>query len=166
MNDSKRLFFAEATLQRIRNYILSSFSVLIIFYCGFHFNENPVLICIIIVFLLFTLIFTGYNQIAVYNNSIEFTLKRPLNSLIIKKTFLIDNIESIDADLKLSKRGFIITEILSTYFPGNSIWNTIKIKLKDGTEKTINTKVYKRDVIQALSILKSKSQNKIIIMGI
>jgi hypothetical protein len=166
MHHDEKLFFAEATLQKLRNYIIYAVAVLMIAYCVFHFRENPVVISIVVTFLLFVVFITGNSQIVVCSDRIEFTISHPIKKISLRRILLFKDIQSVEADLRLSKKGFILTEVLSTFLPGFSIWNTLKFKLKDGTEKTIKTSVYKNEIVKALQTVKYSAKNQITITGI
>jgi len=164
MTNSQQIYFqAEASLQKIRNYILDVIGFLIIIYCIFKFYENPILISIIILFLVFMILISGYNKVTVYNDRIEFKVQHTINKLSKLWLLQFKEIQSIDANLQLTKRGFLLSEILSDYLPVSPIWNTLTITLKNGEKKVINTKVYKKDIIRALEILKKLTKGEIII---
>jgi len=164
MTNSQQIYFqAEASLQKIRNYILDVIGFLIIIYCIFKFYENPILISIIILFLVFMILISGYNKVTVYNDRIEFKVQHTINKLSKLWLLQFKEIQSIDANLQLTKRGFLLSEILSDYLPVSPIWNTLTITLKNGEKKVINTKVYKKDIIRALEILKKLTKGDIII---
>lgn len=161
MSHKRRLFFAEAFFQKVRNYILNIISVAIIIYCAFHFTENPVTISVIIICLIFSVLVTGNSQIEIFDDRIEFILYHPINFFRSKRIIYLNDIQSIEADLRLTKKGFILFEIMSSYLPGFSIFNTLHFKLKDGKIKTIKTSVYQNEVVKALEIVKSITKNQI-----
>jgi hypothetical protein len=166
MYTEDKIFFAEATFEKVKNNILYVIGISIIIYCLFHFKENPIVISIIVLYLLYVVLLTGNNQVSVFPNRIEFVIDHPIKKLSFRRVFLFEDIDSIEVDLRLTKRGFILIEIMSSYLPGFSQWNTLKFKLKDGEEKTINTSVYKNGVIQALEAVKQIAKNKIHVKGI
>lgn len=166
MEKRRIIYWAEAPLQKIRNYILDGIAIIVFGYCCFHISENPVVILIVMAFVVFSFLTSGYNKVLVYSDGIQFEVKHVIDSLSKRWFFAFDDIQSIDADLQLTKRGFMLSEILTTYMPGNSIWNTISIRLHDGTEKKIGTKVYKSDLVNMLNVAREASKNKIIITGI
>src|SRR5690349_18341043 len=110
MYNNEKYFFAEASLQKVRNYILYAIAVIVIFYCVFHFRENPLVISLVIIFLLFVIIITGNSQISVFGDRIEFTISHPIKKLSFKRSFLFIDLQSIEADLRLSRTEFILLE--------------------------------------------------------
>jgi hypothetical protein len=159
------LFSAENSLQKGRNYFFYAIGALIVLYCCFKFTVSPIIMSFLIVFILLMFLVSGYNKVVVYQNSIEFIVKHPINKLSKCWNFSYENILSIDANLQLSKKAFILLEILNSYIPGGQIWNTIVIHLKNGNEKTINTKVYKKDLIEAFGHVEKNTKDKIKITG-
>lgn len=157
---------AEASVQKIRNYILDICSLSIIIFAAINFKSNPILISIIIIFFSFAIIISGHNKIVIYENSIEFSIQHPINIFTKKWIFEFKDIESLDFDLRLTEKGFIFYEVFSSFLPGSSLWNTISVKLKDNTEKIINTKVYKEDLIRAIKVIKSINKTNMAITGI
>jgi hypothetical protein len=161
------LFLGESTLQRIKNYILNIIGIAIIVYCGFHFNENPLFVSIVIIVIILMLSLPGHSMIVVYSDRIDFLIKHEVVSKLSKLlTFSYEDIQSIDVHLQFTRKQFFIGEILSSSIFSLSHWNTINIKMIDGTKKTINTKLYKDDIIKALKIVEKNSYNKIEITGI
>jgi hypothetical protein len=161
------LFLAESRFQKIRGYILDIIGIGIIIYCGFNFLENPILISIIICFIVFMLLLPGHNMVIVYSDGIEFRVKhKAIGKLSRHWYFHFNDIESLDVNLQLTEQGFIISELIGSGILSLSLWNTINVKLKNGKEKIINTKVYKDDIVKALNIVKHVSKNKVIITGL
>ena len=161
------LFLAESSLQKIRGYILDCIGLIIIIYCGFHFFENPLVISIIIAFITIMLLLPGHNMMIVYSDGIEFKVKHKLIDRLSKHFyFSFSDIESMDVSLQLTKKGFILSELIGSSILSLSLWNTIKVRCKNGNEKVINTKVYKDDIIKGLTIAQRVSKNQILISGI
>jgi hypothetical protein len=167
MNDNRILFFAGSRLQKIRSHVWEVIALIVIIYCGFHFMENPVVISIIIAVLLLKLLLPTQNEIIVYPDNIEFRVRHMYIPRLTKKfCFSIDSIQIIDANLKLTENTFILSLLMNSIVFSLAHLNTLNIKLKDGTAKTITTAVYKEDIVKALRILKRISYDKIEIVGV
>ncbi len=156
----KVIFVAFSMVDRIKQYVMNILIVLTILYLSFYLKDNPVLISIIIFILLIILIMPGYNQLKVYEDRIEMTTVGLIQALSSKKKISINTISSINADLKFDQGTFFLSEILPMWIATNS-WNTINFKLIDGTQKTFEVKLYKKDILKAIFYIKKLSNNRI-----
>jgi hypothetical protein len=165
MTGEKLLFSATSTVDRIKYYVMNAIILLAIVYCSFHFNENPVLIIVIDFILLIVFLMSGFNQIKVFEDRVELNITGLTKFLSNNRKIYFDSISSIEADLKFEERTFALSEILPAYIATNS-WNTVEFNLIDGTKKSFDLKLYKKDIIQALLLIKRYSKNKVVIKGI
>jgi hypothetical protein len=160
-NKKENFFSAQATLQMVRNYILDILGIFGIVYSVLNFNENPTLFSIVLIFLTAMILLTGYNRVQVFESEIVFKFQHSIDFLSKKWYFRFDEIESISADLRLSKKMFVISEIVSVIFPVSSLWNKITITKKDGSVIIINTKVYKHDLEKTFENVRIMSKNTV-----
>ena len=82
------------------------------------------------------LLLPGHNMVIVYSDGIEFRVKHKIIGKLSKRWyFSFDDIQSIDVNLQLTEKGFVIGEIIGSGVLSLSQWNTINIKLTDSKEK-------------------------------
>lgn len=158
---NKILFSAQPSLQRIRNYILDILGLFGVVYSVLSFNENPFFFSCVLAFLIAAILLSGYNKVLVFKAEIVFKVQHPIDFFSKEWRFVFEEIESINADLRLSKRRFILSEIVSVIFPVSSLWNKITIMKKDGSVIIINTKVYKHDLEKTFENVRIMSKNTV-----
>ena len=158
---NKIIFSALASLQRVRNYILDILGLFGVVYSVLSFNENPFFFSCVLTFLIAAILLSGYNKVLVFKGEIVFKVQHPIDFFSKEWRFVFEEIESINADLRLSKRRFILSEIGSVIFPASSFWNTVTIKKKDDSIAIINTKVDKEGLEKALSEVGQLTNGKV-----
>lgn len=167
MSNSKPIFQAQSKIQNFRGYIIDLLCFGVLIYCLFHFNDNPIVVSIISVVLLYTLLLPNKNKVFVYEDRIEFqvvhnwipTIERRWNASFAE-------IESIDVTLHWTKDWFQLSEITNSGTMSLALWNTIIIIRKNRKPLKIATKLFKKDVTEALQLVKRLTNNKIEINGL
>lgn len=153
------------SIQKIRNSIIDIASIIVIIAATYNFSENPFVASVVIVFFIFAIVISGYNQISITESFIEFSFKHPIKYLSKKWVFDFAEIEKIEAYLPLTKRDFLIGELISGFISSSSIWNQISISQITSKKFIINTKVYKNDILEVLKLVKEKNKSILVIIN-
>ena len=144
-------------------YVVICFSLII--FLLFNYSQNPLAIIIFISLLSFIILSSSIRKLIVYEDSFAFEYKRILNVFTTRKKFRFDEITSIEANLRLTKKNDIISTLLifltHTFF---SNWNIIRITFKNGNEKTISSKIYREVYEKFFEEIKRKSLIEITIL--
>ena len=97
----------------------------------------------------------------VVSDGIWVEYKKVLPFMSVARFYRFDEIVTITFKLKLSKRGFTITELLNLIFPTSSVWNTVKIDFQNGTSREINTKIYSEKLIDFRNKIRQIAPGKV-----
>ncbi|WPQ66322.1 hypothetical protein SIO70_15800 [Chitinophaga sancti] len=155
------LFFIESSLDKLKTFLNYTIILWATIYVGKDFSANPVLITIVLLVFLIAFYNNSYSQIRVNRDSSEHTFKHPVDLFSHRTSILFSDIESIEMDLKRDGANFILIEMIGSLFVRYTVTNTIRFKLKDGTEKILMTQIFKKDVLKAIEILRRVTGNKI-----
>jgi hypothetical protein len=157
------LFTGELKYQKYRDIIWKVLSICIAIYCSFYFSENPVVIGIIVLFLLYVFILPGHEIMHVYEDLIEFKVQNPIIPFFTKsRQFKFDEIVSIDSNLQFGKKEQFLSDLTNSSMMRLSYWNTLKFTFKSGKQTTISSKIYKADILKAFEIIQKQTQNSIL----
>lgn len=143
-NNSRRdlLSVRDPDFDIFRTYLYFFASCLIIFVALYNFDQNPVVIIVVVAFFTGLILISGYRRMMVVNDGIWVEYKKILPFMSVSRFYKFDEITAIGFKLKLSKKGFTATELLNLIFPTSSVWNGVRIEFKNGTSREINTKIY------------------------
>jgi hypothetical protein len=152
------------SIQKIRNSIIDIAAIIVIIAATYNFSENPFVASVVIVFFILAIVISGYNQISITERFIEFSFRHPIKYLSKNWVFDYTEITKIEASLPLTKKDFLIGELISGFISSSSIWNKISISQITGKKININTKVYKKDILEVLKLVKEKNKSISIII--
>jgi hypothetical protein len=161
MEKENILFKTSSPFRTIFIFLMRVFCVIGIINCVSDFNENRILISIVI-FLLVVLFLTISNQVViVYNNHIEYNSKRIVPYLSTYIKIPLEDIQIVNTKLRLTLFNSIITTLIP-FIPSSTIaFNTLIIEQKEQKPTTIVTKIYKDQIIKALKVMEEQTNNKI-----
>jgi|GEM_PF-5160549 len=112
-----------------------------------HFNENPIVITIIVGVLTLMLLYVGIENIMVYENKFVYQYGSLIKTWIRRKEFYYKDIEQVKYDGIFSKGlDILFDRIPITVDP----YNKIVVVLKDGRSEEIHSKIYKQDLKRAM----------------
>lgn len=127
------------------------------------FNQNPILILILLVLLAFFILISTYKPIKVYSDKIEIIYKRLFKFNTSIKAYYFEDISSIEATLRIDgTRGFLLQFI--GFFRVSLMlvsFNYFTLIFKNKKRKSISTEIKKEDLIKVFEAIKSLSDNKI-----
>lgn len=145
----------------IRTYLYFFVSCLIIAIALYNFDQNPVIVIVVVLFFTVLILISGYRRLTVVNDGIWVEYKKVLPFMSVRRFYRFDEIVAISFKLKLSKKGFTVTELLNMIFPASSVWNTVRIDFQNGTSREINTKIYSEKLIALRNEIRQIAPGKV-----
>lgn len=131
-------------------------------YAAMHFPKNPIVISVIVLFLLYAFFISGNTVVIVRHDSIEFVNSHFwLPFLKRSRKFFYSHISEIDTHFQFEAKHQYMSDVLSSPTFSLAFWNTLTVKLTTGKEKSVITKLYKKDLIKALEHVKALTNNSI-----
>ena len=104
----------------------------------YHYNDNPVVTTIVAAVCVLFFLLTGYDNIIVYSDSIEYNSGSILRMLRKKKAFKTKDIKAVKATGIFSTGDELYNPTISKDKP----LNKIEIELKNGNTVSIQTSIY------------------------
>jgi hypothetical protein len=162
MQKEEILFKTSSVFRRIFNLLMRLFCVMGILYAVENFDQNRILISILIILLVIFFLTINDTIIIVYNNRIEYISKRIITPLSTCRKIYFNDIENINIKLRLTFIIDFITTIFA-FIPSSTIsFNTIIIEQKTNKPPTtIVTKIYENEIRKAFKIVEASADNKI-----
>jgi len=118
-------------------------------------TENPVFISILVSIILFIVGAISKDSIVVTETGFEMVFKRIIPLFSTSKRFVYSDIESIEADLPLTRSNSIFYELASLMISvASAPSNNISISFKNGKEKKISSNVYRDSFHEAFMYIR------------
>ena len=144
------LFIGESYYQRIAGGIFQAFCIGLAVYSGFHFEENPVVVSVFIILMLFIFLIVDNTTVFVYADRIEFhDINFWLPFKKWKRAFYYNEIAAIETDLKFKLSDQIHDDFNPSVYRISEM-NKITFKFKNGEQKIVSTKLIKSELVKAL----------------
>ena len=162
--EEKIIFQFQPSLAIIFYYSTQYLYTGLLLYFIYCFDENPIVISIIILFVLAYLFMNSCDGIILNKDRIVFNQERFINKFSTKQILYLSEIDLIKAKLPLTAKRHLF-QTFSHHAPYSHLTrNMLTITYKTGVKQEIVTHIYKQELLKIFDLIKEKYPIEIIVL--
>jgi hypothetical protein len=158
----------ESKIDKLSYYLGFVIYVAFIIYFLTVFNQNPILISILIAILLIFILILNYMQVKIYSNRIEIINNGPFRFNSKVRVYYYEQITSIDTVLRVDGTSGLFMQIVGIFRASVNLAtaNYFTLIFYSGKRESFSTQILSEDLIKGFKLIENLSGNKIKVTGL